>query len=198
MPNKNLGPQILSLREEGLTYRQIQEQLGCSKGTISFHLGEGQKAKYSDRQRKNRTASVEAIVKHKLEKFLAGDPTRNPRPADYRSARQSSRLTSDKVRNFFADPETGRRRDDLPETVVSDVLSSFGDSPVCYLTGQPVDLSDPGTWSLDHIIPIKRGGPNSLENLGLTTREANFAKRDMTLEDFIDMCEKVARNFGRI
>ena len=38
--------EILRLREEGKTYKEIQDELGCSKGTISYHLGEGQKLKY--------------------------------------------------------------------------------------------------------------------------------------------------------
>jgi len=34
---------ILKLRAEGKTYTEIQKILGCSKGTISYHLGDGQK-----------------------------------------------------------------------------------------------------------------------------------------------------------
>lgn len=37
--------QILKLRAEGKSYRQIQQELNCSKGTIAYHLGEGQKEK---------------------------------------------------------------------------------------------------------------------------------------------------------
>ena len=33
--------EILRLRQEGKTYTQIQDILGCSKGTISYHCGEG-------------------------------------------------------------------------------------------------------------------------------------------------------------
>jgi hypothetical protein len=36
---------ILRLRQEGKSYREIQKILGCSKGTIAYHLGEGQKKK---------------------------------------------------------------------------------------------------------------------------------------------------------
>lgn len=38
--------QILKLRSEGKTYTEIKEILKCSKGTISFYCGEGQKEKY--------------------------------------------------------------------------------------------------------------------------------------------------------
>jgi hypothetical protein len=36
---------ILKLRSEGKSYRQIEEILGCSRATISFHCGKGQKQK---------------------------------------------------------------------------------------------------------------------------------------------------------
>ena len=31
---------ILKLRSQGKTYSEIQEELGCSKSTISYHCGE--------------------------------------------------------------------------------------------------------------------------------------------------------------
>jgi hypothetical protein len=45
---------ILKLRSEGKSYSQIQTTLGCSKGTISYHCGEGQKQKTSARIKKRR------------------------------------------------------------------------------------------------------------------------------------------------
>ena len=41
--------QILALRAQGKTYAQIKAELGCSKSTISYHLGENQKQKTQDR-----------------------------------------------------------------------------------------------------------------------------------------------------
>jgi hypothetical protein len=40
---------ILKLRAEGKSYRQIQDAIGCSKGTIAYHLGDGQKQKTLER-----------------------------------------------------------------------------------------------------------------------------------------------------
>jgi orotate phosphoribosyltransferase-like protein len=34
--HRNLTPQILEMRNRGLTYRQIQKELQCSKGTINY------------------------------------------------------------------------------------------------------------------------------------------------------------------
>lgn len=56
---------ILRLRSEGKTYRQIQEILGCSRGTISHHLGVGQKEKTSKRRIKQRRIVDEYIREYK-------------------------------------------------------------------------------------------------------------------------------------
>ena len=45
---------IFILYAEGKSYRQIQDILGCSKGTISYHLGAGQKEKTVDRKKQGR------------------------------------------------------------------------------------------------------------------------------------------------
>ena len=47
---------ILELRKKGYAYRQIEKELGCSKGTISYHIGKGQKEKTKTRLNKTRPA----------------------------------------------------------------------------------------------------------------------------------------------
>lgn len=47
--------QILKLRAEGKTYKEIKDVLGCSKGTIAYHCGDGQKEKSRNRVNKSRT-----------------------------------------------------------------------------------------------------------------------------------------------
>ena len=49
-----LSEQIKQLHSEGKSYNQIKEVLGCSKGTISYHLGAGQKEKNVQRTRDKR------------------------------------------------------------------------------------------------------------------------------------------------
>lgn len=46
-----LASKIIELHMLGKSYSQIKEELGCSKGTISYHLGAGQKEKAISRQR---------------------------------------------------------------------------------------------------------------------------------------------------
>jgi DNA-binding CsgD family transcriptional regulator len=52
---------ILRLRAEGKSYRQIQEIIGCSKGTIAYHLGSGQKEKTHKRTRDLRYANTKRL-----------------------------------------------------------------------------------------------------------------------------------------
>lgn len=46
---------ILELRAQGKTYAEIQFILGCSKSTIAYYIGEGQKQKVRDRTNRKRT-----------------------------------------------------------------------------------------------------------------------------------------------
>ena len=63
---------IFRLRQEGKTYNQIQNVLGCSKGTIAYHLGDGQKEKYHQRSQKWRT-EMSAVVAKIKEDYVCAD-----------------------------------------------------------------------------------------------------------------------------
>ncbi len=70
------------------------------------------------------------------------------------------------------------------------------DDPYCYITGEQFDPYDSTQWSLDHILPKSRGGTNDLTNAGQTTKMANQMKSSMTLEELLDMCEKILVHNG--
>ena len=40
---RNIGPVIVNLRDKGYTYSQIIAELGCTKSTISYHVGANEK-----------------------------------------------------------------------------------------------------------------------------------------------------------
>jgi len=58
---------IIRLHAEGKSYRQIQDILGCSKGTIAYHIGSGQKDKTKERTKRSRTVAKRILWKMKEE-----------------------------------------------------------------------------------------------------------------------------------
>lgn len=87
-----------------------------------------------------------------------------------------------------------RTRKNYPLLNLDEVKKKLGDNPICYLTGEPIDLSDMKKYSLDHIVPISKGGKSTLDNLGLATKETNQAKSDLTKEEFLALCVKVLQH----
>ena len=86
-------------------------------------------------------------------------------------------------------------KNDLNFTL-EDVLNKIGEEPKCYLTGVPIDLEDTKSYQLDHIIPVSRGGTNTLDNLEIATKKANQAKADMTLDEFKNLCQLVVNKLN--
>ena len=58
---------ILRLREEGKTYSEIRDELGCSKSTIAYHCGEGQKQKTKERTNSIRRQQARVFRTYKEE-----------------------------------------------------------------------------------------------------------------------------------
>ena len=167
---------ILRMRSEGASYRKIQAVLGCSKATIAYYLSDGEKAKVAERTRALR--SQNSLIR-KTESFQAQRKGQNNKAAHFHRDYEGGGYGP---MNFSYD----------------DVVEYLDGNYTCYLTGDTIELNDPKSYSFDHIVPVSRGGTNELHNLGLTTREANAAKSDMTVEEFVDMCVKVAKHFGRV
>jgi hypothetical protein len=63
---RGIAEEILALRDAGKTYNEIAAILGCSKATVSYHCGDGQKGKTAARSRGLR-GHIEAYVKHQKE-----------------------------------------------------------------------------------------------------------------------------------
>lgn len=166
--NKNLVSDIKKLRDEGYTYLEISEELKCSKGTISYHLGKGQKEKSLFRQKNNRAGIYS--VKNKLNKVL------NKKLNDFNY--KENKISN----NYILDKQ--------------DAYLRITKNPVCYLTGRKINLENSSEYQLDHILPVSKGGSNELSNLGLACKDANRAKNDFILEDFINLCKEILIHNG--
>lgn len=174
--------QIISLRQQGKTYNQIVAILGCSKGTVAYHCGEGQKEKCSNRQREQRIAHC---LTNKATRF------KNPRkkPQRKHSDEPPTRLLKKKTYRF----QSG---DAGLNFSFKDILEKYGTQTQCYLSGRSINLMEPRTYSFDHITPTSKGGVNSLENLGVTCREANMAKSDLLVGELIELCKDILEHQG--
>lgn len=72
------------------------------------------------------------------------------------------------------------------------------DEGICYLCGKPVDKNDfnitdegwfiagPGYPSVDHVVPLARGGINDMSNARLAHCRCNSLKSDRLLEELVD------------
>ena len=175
--------QILELRNSGYSYRQIEQKLNCSKGTISYHCGKGQKTKTINRTIKNRLQQHPLI--RKIENFHLKyiEP-----PTKIIKNKTLNRILRLKIEKFSMN-ERGVYNNML--FTIEEFLAKVGDNPVCALTGRAIDLMNSKSYQLDHIVPRSKGGSSNLDNCQLLCKEANQAKHDLSLEDFIQLCNEV-------
>lgn len=166
--------QILTLRKQNKSYREIAKIVNCSLSTISYYCGKGQKEKKKKQTqifRKNNTINT------KLSAFKA----RKIYEKTYNFQKREKSKYDPSKENLFT---------------VEEVISKIGDNPICYLTGNKIDLADSKSYSFDHIIPISKGGLNTLENLELITVDINKMKHNLSLEDFLNNCKKILEYNG--
>ena len=185
--NKGLAEKIFELREQGLSYREVETKLGCSRSLISYHCGTGQKDKTLNRQRKDRK---ENVVRTKVHAFVGTKPRRPQK--NKKDKREIKKILQVKITQFCLN---GKRKDKSVRCKlmfkVQDLIDKIGDDPICYLTGRPINLEEGRSYQLDHILPKSRGGDNSLENCGLTCKLANQSKTNLTVEEFVQLCREV-------
>jgi len=167
-PRTLLGKQILDLRNKKYTYGQIVNELKCPVSTVAYYCGENQKEKTFIRNKKNRKSS---IIK-KISGYYN----------DYSKFNSPSRIKSCVKKK--------------PGSSYQKEIDFLESNPYCYLTGEKIDLHKTETYSLDHKIPLSRGGKRDIENMGLTARVANQAKHAMIPEEFFELCKKVLEHNG--
>lgn len=174
--------EILRLRAEGKTYNEIQAELGCSKGTIAYHCGAGQKEKVRARQKR----MLHGQIKKNLWSWQNQEEYVPKTPKGFNRSWETR--IKDKVRKFH---DGQGKAVETKNFSYDDVLAKIEGQEWCYLTGRPIDKHDSSTFHFDHIVPRSKGGTNTLDNLGIASRDANFSKNDMTLEEFLILCADV-------
>ena len=181
--NSSRKEDILKLRSEGKTYSEIADKLKCSKSVISYHCGSGKEKERVKSQVKNRSP-----IERKISAFRA----RVTRPVGALHNKEKLRA---KVKTFKRADSRGNTHGLVNNITLNytykDVLDKIGENPICYLTGEPIDLDKPSTYHLDHIIPVSRGGTNDIANLGICLKDANFAKGNLSVGELKKLCRKI-------
>lgn len=91
-----------------------------------------------------------------------------------------------------APKETSGALEKLKASDIRELLERQGYK--CALTGRELT---PDVASLDHIIPIARGGSNTIGNVQVLHKDVNSAKGVMLQADFVAMCREVAKHFDK-
>lgn len=58
----------------------------------------------------------------------------------------------------------------------------------CSLSGR---VLTPETASLDHVVPLGRGGAHDISNVSVVDHQVNSAKGTMTVDEFVKLCRDV-------
>ena len=187
-----IGEEILRLRAEGLSYRQIEVRLGCSKGTISYHCGSGQKNKTLANTKKRRLCPLRT----KMESFKYGKKKEFSNPL-VEVFGLKKKVLSNKIAHFSRMGTKYKRMGYKFMFKLKDLIKKIGDDPRCYWTGRKINLNSRKSYHLDHFVPKSRGGDNSLENCVLACREANQGHSDSLPPEYINVSCEVAAHRGK-
>lgn len=183
---KELGIKIHELKERGYSYNKIKKELNCSLSTVGYYLGKDQKIKSYNRLQKRRS-KPESVLTEKIYRF--------------RWKKGTDKNVMSKIRDFQRrDPLCGNRTRLITTQeknfTIEEFLLKIGNSPKCYLSGEPIDLYNTKSYSLDHIISSSTGGKNNLENAGLISTVVNKMKSDLSVEEFLQKCIQVLEYNG--
>ena len=186
------------LRAQGFSYKKIGQLLGNCIHTVYYHLNPTEKVKI---QRRNRNQRRMANAHPFLTKYHSFRTKRKQsQQKEWNANKTKGEIISDRINKFFRLRGPGRNKEKMvkqaPNFWVKDVIAKFGDNPKCYLTGKDIDIFDKRSYHFDHIIPQSKGGENTLENLGILTTEANRAKSNLTVDEFIQLCKDILNYQG--
>jgi hypothetical protein len=186
-----LGSTIHELRTQGLSYNSITKVLNCSKSTVSYYCSPNEKHRLVTTHRKWRK---EHILANKIFAFRyrKSCPKSPPRTKSKSGRRRDLYF---KVVNFqrrFGNKLIDCRGAYMRNFTEQDVKEKFNERNCCYLSGLPIELENGSTYELDHILPTKRDGENTLENLEFINPDVNSMKGKRTNEEFLRLVFLIA------
>lgn len=81
----------------------------------------------------------------------------------------------------------------LPATVTAKMILAMLEKQGfrCAISGRQLT---PESASLDHIVPLARGGEHDLSNVWIVDHVVNTAKGTLTVEEFVAMCRDITNH----
>lgn len=168
--------EVLKLRKEGKTYKQITELTGVSKSMVCYYCGDNQKEKRQNRTKKYRG-------RNKMHQKLSR----------YKNKKKISSATRD-----FQRRDKGKllNKAENYDFTYKDVLDKFGENTICYLSGEKINLLEDLDYCFDHKKSCNDGGDNSFDNLGITKTKVNKMKHHLSVDEFLEWCIKILKHNG--
>lgn len=133
--------------------------------------------RYNELTRNRRAANLE----HTREQGRKHQKRQRELHPEVLKARFDAWAKSPRGRAWFAGNRFRRRNAPLTEEALAWIESLV--DPLCTYCGEPAD-------TLDHIIPISKGGTSARDNLTPACRSCNRRKSSMSLEAFLKILEK--------
>lgn len=179
---RGLRDEVKRLHNEGKTQKEIALLLKCSIATACYHLNDNFRKRHNEKNRLRSRATL-TLLHGKL--------------LNFKNKRYVLKLVKDIVnKNLTQKLYQFNKTKGEKMTNLEQLIKKIGDKPTCYLSGRSIDLEDSKSYHLDHIHPLSRGGDNSIDNCDIACRSANQSKHDMTVEEYLRLCQEVLENFG--
>lgn len=192
--------QIIKLRSEGYSYREIARKLKCAKSTVARYSNSNNEEKAKEWKKEN---SDRDKVYHKIDNFHNNrHKDKEIKPEEETEPKTSvSTRVNQKIQGFVGNKQgRGRRYKMLKRTPstfgIKDIEIKFNDTGECYLSGRKLDWEKTTEWHLDHIVARSKGGSNTLDNCGIACKEANLAKSNLDIGELLELCEDILTHNG--
>lgn len=181
---KNRKTDIIILAIRGLKTKEIAQKLDCSYSAVQYHVQRNYKKQAKNWRKSN---SILVTIYKRITSFKEEFENR---PAQI-STKKNYKLISQRIAVFSRSTNGSKRM-----FSTRDFIDKFTMNPKCGLTGRSIDINQPETWELDHIVPKSRGGDNSLDNCQVLSKEVNQSKGSMTEKEFLSLCKEVLEHHG--
>ena len=168
-----------------------------SRGSISPHFNEETRKKIVERTKKYRS-TIEGMINKRLHKFndkykmKSGVVEMLPNRHETILELIRDRLKDVKGRNGMLATEYIKYWEDHKGL---EKVSEVEWRMPCTVCGEELIINPKGeNMQLDHIVPHTRGGTSELSNIVPIHKRCNQSKTDMTMEEYVELCQKIVKN----